>query len=103
MGWVLSDDPLAGYDARWMWEELIASIPFRERPIMPYAVKDDLEPSVRGHLPSHAQDIFRAAFNNAFDVHFDDPEREEIAFRIAWAQVKRKYRNMGAYGIARDA
>jgi cation transport regulator len=69
---------------------------------MPYAANDDLPPSVRDHLPPHAQDIFRAAFNNAFETHFDDPEREEIAFRIAWAAVKRKYRKMGAYWIARD-
>ena len=32
---------------------------------MPYANNDDLPPSVRDHLPFHAQDIFRAAFNNA--------------------------------------
>ena len=54
---------------------------------MPYANNDDLPPSVRDHLPFHAQDIFRAAFNNAYEAHFDDPHREEIAFRIAWAPV----------------
>ncbi len=58
MGWVLSDDPLAGYDARWMWEELFSgdsfySVPGSD-PIMPYAVNNDLQPSVRDHLPSHA-------------------------------------------------
>ena len=107
MGCVLSDDRLAGYDARWMWEELLSGDSFYSvpgaTPIMPYAVNDDLQPSVRDHLPFHAWDIFRAAFNYAFDVHFDDPEREEIAFRIAWAPVERKYRKMGAYWIARDA
>jgi cation transport regulator len=70
---------------------------------MPYAVNDDLPPSVRNHLLPHAQDIFRAAFNNAFDAHFDDPQREEIAFRIAWAAVKKKYRKMGPDWVARDA
>ena len=43
---------------------------------MPYANNDDLPPSVRDHLPFHAQDIFRAAFNNAYEAHFDDPHRE---------------------------
>ena len=32
---------------------------------MPYAVNADLPPSVRSHLPEHAQDIFREAFNHA--------------------------------------
>jgi cation transport regulator len=70
---------------------------------MPYAVNEELPPSVRDHLPAHAQDIFRAAFNNAFEAHLDDLDREEIAFRIAWAAVKRKYRKMGADWIARDS
>src|ERR1700734_4258049 len=30
---------------------------------MPYDVNADLPPSVRSHLPEHAQDIFREAFN----------------------------------------
>ncbi len=62
---------------------------------MPYASNDDLPPSVRDHLPLHAQDIFRAAFNSAFDDHAHDPRREEIAFRVAWAAVKRRYQKIG--------
>lgn len=58
---------------------------------MPYASNADLPPSVRDHLPAHAQDIYRAAFNHAFAAHSDDVEREEIAHRIAWAAVKRSY------------
>ncbi|QEL27178.1 cation transporter (plasmid) [Bosea sp. F3-2] len=58
---------------------------------MPYARNADLPPSVRGHLPAHAQDIYRAAFNHAFAAHADESEREEIAHRIAWAAVKRSY------------
>jgi cation transport regulator len=33
---------------------------------MPYATNHDLPLPVRGHLPLHAQDIYREAFNNAF-------------------------------------
>ncbi len=58
---------------------------------MPYASNIELPPSVRGHLPEHAQDIYRAAFNHAYHSHTDDAEREEIAHRIAWAAVKRSY------------
>jgi cation transport regulator len=63
---------------------------------MPYARNEDLPPSVRDHLPPHAQDIFRAAFNSAHDEYRDDPRGEEIAFRVAWAAVKKKYEKSGA-------
>ena len=33
---------------------------------MPYASNEDLPPSVRNHLPDHAQDIYREAFNSAW-------------------------------------
>jgi cation transport regulator len=59
---------------------------------MPYEDNDDLPSAVRDHLPPHAQDIFRAAFNHAYRAHEDDPRREEAAFRIAWAAVARRYR-----------
>lgn len=59
---------------------------------MPYAVTDDLPPGVRNHLPPHAQEIFLAAFNNAWDEYGGDEAR---AFRVAWAAVKRQYRKRG--------
>jgi cation transport regulator len=62
---------------------------------MPYASNEDLPPSARGHLPPHAQDIFRAAFNSVYDEHRGNPRQEEIAFRIAWAAVKRSYHKVG--------
>lgn len=58
---------------------------------MPYRGNADLPASVREHLPAHACDIYRAAFNAAYAAHADDPRREEAAHRIAWAAVKRKY------------
>jgi len=36
---------------------------------MPYASNDELPPSVGNHLPPHAQDIFREAFNHAWQQH----------------------------------
>ncbi len=58
---------------------------------MPYATNADLPPPVRAHLPAHAQDIYREAFNHAFGAHAGEPDRDERAHRIAWAAVKRSY------------
>lgn len=63
---------------------------------MPYAINSELPQAVRRHLPEHAQDIYREAFNHAFASHADDPRREEIAHRIAWAAVKRHYEKTDA-------
>lgn len=54
---------------------------------MPYKELTDLPESMREHLPKHAQEIFRAAFNNAEREYGE----EERAFRVAWAAVKDKY------------
>jgi cation transport regulator len=62
---------------------------------MPYASNEDLPPSVRAHLLPHGQEIFRAAFNSAYDEHRGYPRQEEIALRIAWAAVKRCYHKVG--------
>jgi len=53
---------------------------------MPYTRNDQLPASVRKHLPVHARDIFREAFNHAHARN-----DEATAFRIAWAAVKRHY------------
>jgi cation transport regulator len=62
---------------------------------MPYRINSDLPDSVRNHLPDHAQDIYRAAFNHAYEDHAMDPRQEEIAHRIAWAAVKHSYVKRG--------
>ena len=69
---------------------------------MPYASNADLPISVRSHLPEHAQDIFRAAFNNAFESYGNDPRHDEIAFRIAWSAVKRHYEKTGDTWVQRE-
>lgn len=66
---------------------------------LPYHDANDLPPSIRDHLPPHAQDIFRAAFNNAWYQHTGDHDVEAIAHRIAWAAVKRRYRKDGDYWV----
>ncbi|HSM96967.1 MAG TPA: ChaB family protein [Rhizomicrobium sp.] len=62
---------------------------------MPYRANSDLPASVRNHLPPHAQDIYREAFNHAHASHEGDPRQEEAAHRIAWAAVKRRYAKVG--------
>ena len=56
---------------------------------MPYSANGDLPPAVRNHLPDHAQDIYREAFNHAYAAHAGEPDRERRAHMIAWAAVKR--------------
>ena len=56
---------------------------------------------VKAHLPPHAQDIYREAFNHAFAAHADDARQEEAAHRIAWAAVKRSYVKIGGSWVGR--
>ena len=64
---------------------------------MPYSAKKDLPASVRDNLPQHAQDIYKEAYNSAWDEYKDpedrdgDASREEVAHRVAWSAVKNKY------------
>nr|WP_231589521.1 ChaB family protein [Bacillus sp. FJAT-27916] len=55
--------------------------------MMPYQSKKDLPDSVRDSLPSHAQEIFKEAFNSASKEY----DKEETAFKVAWSAVKNKY------------
>jgi len=65
---------------------------------MPYDELTDLPKSVSGVLPTHAQEIYLAAFNNAWDEYKnpedrrEDDSRETVAHKVAWAAVKQKYK-----------
>jgi cation transport regulator len=65
---------------------------------MPYERINDLPESVRKNLPEHAQEIYRAAFNNAWEQYNEQEERrggrsrEETAHAVAWSAVEKKYR-----------
>ncbi|MBI1204643.1 MAG: cation transporter [Rhodopseudomonas sp.] len=69
---------------------------------MPYQTNDQLPPSVRNHLPEHAQDIYRAAFNHAYGAYAGDAKREARAHMIAWAAVKRGYVKDGECWVPRE-
>ena len=69
---------------------------------MPYRDNGELPSALRRHLPDHAQDIYRAAFNHAFAAHAGDPRQEEAAHRIAWAAVKRSFVKVEDEWVARS-
>ena len=63
----------------------------------PYKTKKELPDSVRDNLPPGAQEIYKEAFNNAWE-RFVDPsklkyggDRETASHRVAWFAVKKKY------------
>ena len=57
----------------------------------------DLPDGVKDNVPKHAQEIYKEAFNSAWEEYKDkedrrdDATREETAHRVAWAAVKHKY------------
>ncbi len=55
---------------------------------MPYKELTDLPEPVQEHLPKHAQEIYRAAYNSAWDEYGQDEER---AHKVAWSAVKKQY------------
>jgi cation transport regulator len=64
---------------------------------MPYESESELPEGVRHVLPHHAQEIYKEAYNAAWDEYADARERrrgasqEETAHRVAWAAVKKQY------------
>ena len=64
---------------------------------MPYSNLSDLPSEVRKALPEHAQEIFLAAYNSAWEQYKDpedresDDTREEVSFAVAWSAVKNVY------------
>jgi cation transport regulator len=65
---------------------------------MPYLTIDQLPNNVRSALPKHAQEIYKSAFNHAWNEYKDVEKRrtletrEEVSHKVAWAAVKRKYK-----------
>lgn len=61
---------------------------------MPYREISDLPDSVKNHLPTHAQEIYLAAFNNAWEEYASRDDREILAHKVAWSAVKKQYVKM---------
>lgn len=74
---------------------------------MPYHNLSDLPDSVKDNLPKHAQEIYKEAFNNAWDQYKDpekrrnDSSREEVAHKVAWSAVKAKYEKKADEWVAK--
>lgn len=64
---------------------------------MPYDKISELPNSVRDNMPKHAQEIYQAAYNNAWKEYKDpderrgDASREEVSHKVAWSAVKKEY------------
>ena len=64
---------------------------------MPYKSNSELQEMVRENLPEHAQDIYREAFNSAWEEYKDPSERrgnesrEEVSHKVAWSAVEKVY------------
>lgn len=68
---------------------------------MPYQNISDLPQVIKNHLPLHAQEIYLAAFNNAWNQYkapqkrINNASQEETAHKVAWAAVKKQYFKAG--------
>jgi cation transport regulator len=75
---------------------------------MPYKKNSQLPEGVKNNLPGKAQDIYREAYNSAWEEYSDpedrrgDASREETAHRIAWAAVKKQYEKQDGRWVKKD-
>lgn len=66
---------------------------------MPYKTRNELPEHVLSALKDvpHAQDIYKEAYNSAYEQYanaeerYEDYSREETAHAVAWNAVKQKY------------
>ncbi|MDY6918851.1 MAG: ChaB family protein [Pseudomonadota bacterium] len=64
---------------------------------MPYSRLPELPDSVTNVLPKHGQEIYKEAFNNAWEEYANPKDlrgnqsREAVSHKVAWAAVKQKY------------
>lgn len=71
---------------------------------MPYSKTSELPPRVKDNLPAHAQEIFMAAYNSAFEKHGKEEYADVTCNSIAWAAVKNKYKKGdGDTWVAKEA
>jgi cation transport regulator len=64
---------------------------------MPYKSNSELPEMARENLPEHGQDIYREAFNSAWEEYKDPSQRrgnesrEEVSHKVAWSAVEKVY------------
>ena len=62
---------------------------------MTYEQNSDLPKGVRNNLPAHAQDIYREAFNHAWEQYRSPDKRRDPIFVLA----EHQYQKMHSYGF----
>lgn len=75
---------------------------------MPYDKLSELPDSVKNNLPKHGQEIYKEAYNSAWDEYEnpkerrDNASREETAHKVAWSAVKKKFRKEGEKWVPKE-
>lgn len=68
---------------------------------MPYRSISQLPKRVKDNLPAQAKQIYKSAYNSAYEEYKKpedrrgDADREETAHKVAWSAVKKKYKKQG--------
>lgn len=77
---------------------------------MPYKTNSELPNAVKDNLPKEAQDIYKSAYNSAWEQYKDPKKRdnpddslEEVCHKVAWAAVKEKYHKDSKGNWVRDS
>jgi len=71
---------------------------------MPYKSIAELPPPVKDNLPTHAEEIYLAAYNSAWEQHGKEKDAEITCNSIAWAAVKKVYeKNADGKWVAKEA
>lgn len=68
---------------------------------MPYKMITQLPDAVKKHLPKPAQQIYKEAYNHAWEEYSDRDDREKVSHQVAWAAVKKKYKKQGEKWVAK--
>ena len=69
-----------------LFDDILRNTP--EETFMPYDRKSELPDSVRSHLPSEAQEIYRKAFNSAWDNYRDPEDRRGDAKQLVRLRIR---------------
>lgn len=65
--------------------------------LVPYSTNTELPAWLQGGLPAPAQDIYRQAFNHAYYWYAS----KELAHRIAWAALKKRFQRRRGVWVAK--
>ena len=70
---------------------------------MPYPTLGDLPDAVQ-KMPKHAQEIYQAAFNSAWEQYKDRGKQQEaLSHATAWAAVEKKYKKVNGRWVTRES